>query len=189
MLSAPTDLVMLAVQWGVVFGVCLIAAGWDLTQRRIPNMLVLPVFFAGLAWGYYLGGWSGLGGAFIGSIMLMVPYVLLFALAGGGAGDAKLMAAIGAWLGIINGLLALAAVSIVAVVVGVAVAVRKKKVLQLAFKMGQAARWIASLVGLAGKTSTRFDMDDTESIGTLPYAVVIATGVCLAGVAAIIWQL
>ena len=34
-----------------------------------------------------------------GALLLGIPFVILFLIAGGGAGDAKMMAAIGAWVG------------------------------------------------------------------------------------------
>ena len=189
MLAAITEPAMLTVQWSVVGGVCLIAVMWDLARCRIPNYLVVPVFLGGLAWGAFVGGVGGLGSALAGSILLSVPYVLLFATAGGGAGDAKLMAAIGAWLGVVSGLLALACVSVVAVAVGVAVAVRKRQVAALVMKMSEVARWTAGAVGLTRKEAVKPDLDAAETIGTIPYAVVIAVGVCLAGAVSLLRQI
>ena len=45
-------------------------------------------------------GWDGFVSAFLAGVILALPYVVLFVFAGGGAGDAKLMAAAGAWLGL-----------------------------------------------------------------------------------------
>ena len=42
--------------------------------------------------------------------MLALPFVVLFVLASGGAGDAKMMGAIGTWLGVKGGAIALIAV-------------------------------------------------------------------------------
>ncbi len=189
MFLAMTETATAAVQWGVVLGVCLAAAIWDLARRRVPNYLVVPVFLGGLAWGAFVGGIGGLGSALAGSVLLSVPYVLLFAAAGGGAGDAKLMAAIGAWLGVVSGLLALAGVSVVAVAVGVAVAVRKRKVAALVVKMSEVAWWTAGAVGLTRKEAAKPDLDTADTIGTMPYAVVIAVGVCLAGVVSLLRQI
>lgn len=188
MFSGLTNTATSMVEWGVVLGVCLVAAVWDLTRRRIPNLLVLPVFLGGLTWALSVGGPSGLAGALGGSVVLCIPYVLLFVLAGGGAGDAKLMVAIGAWLGVVNGLIVLATVSLVAVVLGTAISIRKRRLSDLVLKMAQVAWWMAGVLGLAGRVSRKPHLDDSESIGTIPYAVVVAVGVCLAGAATMLWR-
>ncbi len=183
-----TDSTISTVQWGVVLGLCLVAAIWDLTQRRVPNALVLPVFLAGLVWNTWVGGIGGLGSAFVGAVLLSVPYVFLFATVNGGAGDAKLMAAIGAWLGIATGLVALVAVAVVGVVVGVAVAIRKKQMSTVFIKMADIVWWMAGKVGLTRQASPKPELNDGESIGTMPYAVVVALGVCIAGTTCMLWQ-
>ena len=96
------------VQWGVVLCVSLIGAITDLRSGRIPNFLTMPILLAGATWAVWLCGPAGLADALLGCLLLATPYVLLFVFAGGGAGDAKLMGAIGAWLGVVNGLVALA---------------------------------------------------------------------------------
>ncbi len=75
-------------------------AGWlDWRTRRIPNWLTVPTLLAGLAVNTLLFGWagakSGLEGAGLG-LGLLLPFVLARGL---GAGDWKLMGALGALLG------------------------------------------------------------------------------------------
>ncbi len=50
--------------------------------------------------------------ALLAAVVISLPFVILFVFAGGGAGDAKLMAAIGAWLGLSSGVLTLASICI-----------------------------------------------------------------------------
>lgn len=94
------------VQWGVVIGVSLAAAVIDLRSRRIPNLLTVPALVFGLAWCFMLRGTGGLLDSAAGCLVLATPYLVLMML-GGGAGDVKLMAAVGAWLGLHDGLVAL----------------------------------------------------------------------------------
>ena len=65
-------------------------------KGRIPNWLTLPLWLLGLAKAADAGRRAGFVVAALGvSVLLALPYVALCVLAKGGAGDAKLMAAIG----------------------------------------------------------------------------------------------
>src|SRR4051794_147378 len=83
----------------VAVAVVLVAAGFDLATRRIPNVLTFGAALLGIVVHGYVGGWTGaglsLGGWFTG-VALFLP---VFALGGMGAGDIKLLGGIGAWLG------------------------------------------------------------------------------------------
>lgn len=99
------------------------AAVWDIRQRRIPNILTLPVFFAGWIYQAVFHGWSGLGD---GGLGFLVGFGVLFALwmvGGGGGGDVKLMGALSVWLGFRLTLLVMIATTfiVLAVTVGVVV--------------------------------------------------------------------
>lgn len=76
-----------------------IAAAWDLYQFRVPNALIL----AGAAVGFLLQGWAaGAGGVLAASYGLVVGLAILlpgYLMGFTGAGDVKLMAAIGTFLG------------------------------------------------------------------------------------------
>lgn len=80
----------------------------DLSSRRVPNVLVALMFAAGIAAQVTAastvgdGLRAGLGGAGVGLLMLLPFYVL----GGMGAGDVKLLAATGAFLGLPGALLA-----------------------------------------------------------------------------------
>ena len=78
---------------------CLAACVCDLRTRRIPNVLTfgtagLGVVFHGLA-----GGLGAVGGSFAGWLLGAALLVPLFWLGGMGAGDVKLLAPLGAWVG------------------------------------------------------------------------------------------
>ena len=115
------------IQWGIVIGASLVAAVFDLRQRRIPNALTLPLVVTGLAYALLSEGMGGLGEALAACVLVSLPYVLLFVFAGGGAGDAKMMGAIGTWLGLRAGCVALVAVAVVGAVFGLANIVAKRQ--------------------------------------------------------------
>ncbi len=71
----------------------------DLWRRRIPNWLTLPFLAAGIAVCGWQHGWHGIGRSLAGAALGLGIYGLLFVLGGMGAGDVKLAAATGAWIG------------------------------------------------------------------------------------------
>lgn len=83
----------------IVTTTCLACAISDIRTFRVANAWTLPLLATGLLFHLAVGGWSGLGrsaaGAGFGFLVLIVPY----ALGGMGAGDVKLLAGVGAWLG------------------------------------------------------------------------------------------
>ena len=91
----PTDLLPLA----VVGVATLIAAATDLWKFKVYNLLTLPTLGLGLVGSAWLGGWQGLATSLLGAGLGFGLLVVFFALGGVGAGDVKLLAAVGAWLG------------------------------------------------------------------------------------------
>lgn len=76
-----------------------VAAGWDLHERRIPNRLTLPVFFAGWIYQIAFHGWAGLADAAAGFAVGFGILFVLWYIGGGGGGDVKLMGALSVWMG------------------------------------------------------------------------------------------
>ncbi len=84
---------------GVVLVIAGVAAAWDLGTRRIPNALTFGAAIAAILAHLFAGGWSAAGMAIAGWIVGVAAFFPFFALGGLGAGDIKLLGAIGAWLG------------------------------------------------------------------------------------------
>jgi prepilin peptidase CpaA len=84
---------------GVVVLVAAVGCAIDLRTRRIPNVLTFGAAVAALAFSLatrgLAGGLESLVGFLVGAALMLVP----FALGGMGAGDVKLLGALGAWLG------------------------------------------------------------------------------------------
>jgi prepilin peptidase CpaA len=76
-----------------------IATFTDLRSRRIPNWLVLPFLLAGLGVSVWQQGWHGMAQSLAGVGLGAVTFGFLCWLGGMGMGDVKLCAAIGAWIG------------------------------------------------------------------------------------------
>src|SRR4051812_43294499 len=76
------------------------AAVYDVRYRRIPNWLSMGGVIAGIAMNSFLyEGWAGMQFALIGMAVGFGAYFVLYMLRAMGAGDVKLMAAIGACIG------------------------------------------------------------------------------------------
>jgi len=76
-----------------------VAAAWDLRTRKIPNVLTFGgSLFAILLHGY-LGGSSAVGLSLAGWAVGVALFFPFFAVGGLGAGDVKLLAAVGACVG------------------------------------------------------------------------------------------
>ncbi len=93
------DFSILHLPWILAVILAIIAGLGDLRTRKIPNRLTVPALLIGIAVNVLLSGWHGLAlsleGAGIG-LGLLLPVVLLRGL---GAGDWKLMGALGAMVG------------------------------------------------------------------------------------------
>jgi prepilin peptidase CpaA len=80
-------------------GVLLLAAIYDRRSHRIPNLLTYPTMVTGLAYHCLTSGLDGFlfsaGGLALGIGILILPYLM----GAMGAGDAKLMGAVGSVLG------------------------------------------------------------------------------------------
>ena len=72
---------------------------FDARERKIPNKITFTGILIGLAFNLITGGWTGLlqsiGGMLAGLAIFFLPFVM----GGMGAGDVKLMGAIGALMG------------------------------------------------------------------------------------------
>jgi prepilin peptidase CpaA len=75
------------------------AAVIDGRSLRVPNWLTLHFAFGGWAYAYWLGGAPLLGWSLAGAAVGLACLMPLYAIGGMGAGDVKLMAGVGAWIG------------------------------------------------------------------------------------------
>lgn len=72
----------------------------DVRARRIPNWLTYGSLITGLGFRCYWEGWHGLAQGAEGMLAGGGVFFLFFLVRGMGAGDVKLMAAVGAWVGV-----------------------------------------------------------------------------------------
>ena len=75
------------------------AAASDVSSRRIPNWLTFSLALSGLLQGLTTGAPVGFGGAVLGLLVGFSLTFVYYALGAMCAGDVKLLAGVGAWLG------------------------------------------------------------------------------------------
>ena len=119
----------------------ILLASWiDYSQRRVPNWLNLALIIMGLAVQAWFFGWSGVGTGALGLLtgfgLLIVPWMMH----GMGAGDVKLMAAIGVWLGPLLTLYSFALGAMIGGVVAVAMILSTGR-LRMAGRPASARAW------------------------------------------------
>ena len=116
--------------WHVkLVSIVLIVAAWiDGRELRVPNWITFPMILAGLVYSTSVGGFGGLGAGVLGMCVGLLTLLPLYAVGGMGAGDVKLMAGIGAWLGWEITLAAFAVSVIVGAVMAVIMVLWKKSV-------------------------------------------------------------
>jgi prepilin peptidase CpaA len=83
----------------VALAVAFVACVTDVQSRRIPNVLTFGAAAVAVVVHGLVGGLSGLGASVGGWLLGVALFLPFFALGGMGAGDVKLLAALGAWLG------------------------------------------------------------------------------------------
>lgn len=174
--------------WLVVITTSLVAAVFDVRQRRIPNLLTLPALAAGLAWSSYRGGLEAFGWALGAALLLALPYVVLFAAGMGGAGDAKLMGALGAWLGWPYGFYLLGGVAVSGAVLGVVYALLRRRGLQTLRNlagMTLTLPWVALGPGTLRQRAEVFPTG--RAMTRMPYGVAIFVGSCVTAGGVWLW--
>jgi len=163
----------MALVGGFVFTtILIIAAIGDLRTRRIPNRLVAALALAGIVFSVarapIVPGFLQAGGGLLAGLACWLPFYLLGWL---GAGDVKLYAAAGAWLGPAKA------------IEGALVGALFGAVLALIWMMkSQGVKEAAQTLGMAAATPEMLAQSTGQGKrSTLPYGVAIAFGAIWAG--------
>ncbi len=84
----------------VVTVTLVVAAVIDGYKLKVPNWLTLPMIASGWLVNVALFGWEGLGWSVAGTAVGLALLLPAYAIGGMGAGDVKLLAGVGAWVGV-----------------------------------------------------------------------------------------
>jgi prepilin peptidase CpaA len=161
--------------YGGLIIILVIASITDLSQRRIPNLLTLPAIVAALLAYCLLGGLEGflfsLRGLGLGFAVFLIPYFM----GGMGAGDVKLMAAVGAVLGFSHTLTAFLFIAVCGGVIALGMMAARRTVKQTLSKI-----FVSFIYLGAHKDASLLKVDKSKPAPDgIPYAVAIAGGVFL----------
>lgn len=158
----------------VAFTAVLIAAAWcDYRQRRIPNALTVAALATGLVLRGILG-WPALVDGLVGALLafvLTLPFLMLGVL---GGGDAKLLMAIGAFMGPRDFLRAGILIAIIGGIMGVIDAGRRRALLPVLYNCGEIVKHWATL----GRHGANRSFASVGAL-TIPYGIAIAAGALL----------
>ena len=83
----------------LVTAILIVAAVIDGIQLKVPNWITFPMIVSGWIFGAAYFGWAGLGWSLVGTVVGLCLLMPAYAIGGMGAGDVKLLAGVGAWVG------------------------------------------------------------------------------------------
>lgn len=155
-----------------------LAAAHDIKARKIPNWIPVTGFALGFLLNGLLEGWAGAGRAATGFAVAFALYFTFYLLHAMGAGDVKLMGAIGALTGLHFWLLLFAITSVVGAILGLSLAATKGRVRSTLWNTAYIARELLS-ARAPWLSKEQLDVKNPASL-RLPHAVTIAIAVVIA---------
>ncbi|MGQ7935202.1 A24 family peptidase [Paraburkholderia sp. D1E] len=160
-----------------VITLALFAALWDIQTRRIPNWLVATGLIVAIPVQWFTqGGIDGmqtwLGGTLVGGAMFLPGYAMRLM----GAGDVKLMAAIGAFCGAYGAFEISLATCVIGGIGSLAILLRRQ---QMRVGLSRVAALLMSCTTPGYGAKQRQGDVATSSTGSMPYGVAIAIGSAL----------
>jgi prepilin peptidase CpaA len=159
--------------------VAVVAGIYDWKYRRIPNWLTLAGLVAGFSFHCYLGGWAGLLFAAKGFGLAALIYFVMYLLRGMGAGDVKLMAALGSIAGPMSWLVLFLATSILGAVVAVCMTLAYGRFYSTLWNVAQIVKELA-LFRAPYKKQPQLDLHHKAAIRAPHGTIIAATAVLLA---------
>ena len=158
--------------------VVLIVAAWiDGKELRVPNWITFPMILSGWVFNMAVGGWEGLGLSLLGTAVGLGLLLPAYAIGGMGAGDVKLLAGVGAWVGSGATFYAFCLSAIVGGVIAVAMVVCRRSWTRHKNQFLMILNEIAT-VGSPSELAT-IAAERKSSMLLLPYGIPIAIGTIL----------
>jgi len=151
-------------------GICVAV---DMRTRRIPNVVSGPALLAGVLVNAFYFGLPGLWGSVLGATLTMAALLWPFAMGGIGAGDVKMMGAVGAFLG---ARLALAGMLTGMLLGGLIMAAHLLRIGRLGEKLAATGRMFMVAAATRSVTPLRVSASEPDAV-SLPYSLPLALGI------------
>ena len=148
----------------------LAAAVFDVRRRRIPNALTVSGFVVAIALRFVAGPGAGIDGL-TGAVLAFVLCLPFFVLGVLGGGDAKLLMAVGAFMGPRDLLMAMLLIASIGGIIAVLDAARRGILLPVLYNCGDILKSWATL----GRRGSNRSLA-TDGALAIPYGVAIAMG-------------
>ncbi len=159
-----------------LIAVVLTAGFYDWRFRRIPNWLSLSGLVLGLGLNFLFFSWHGFESVFLGVGTALLVYVPLYCLRGMGAGDVKIMAAVGAITGPRDWLIIFLVTALAGGLVSLAVVLYKRRLVHTLLNLSVLTSELLHLRRPA-EIDPELDVKNAAAL-RLPHALPIALG-CL----------
>jgi prepilin peptidase CpaA len=153
----------------------ILAAGFDVKSRRIPNFITGPAILAGLLLHSLYDGWHGLLSSLAAGLLCGVVFLVFYLAGGMGAGDVKLIAAVGCLAGLSNSASVLVITALAGGVMAIVFALLRGQLKSTLFNVGKLATHHKNL-GLTPHPEINVRNASTLR---LPYGLAIAAGSCI----------
>jgi prepilin peptidase CpaA len=162
------DLVLLS----TALALAVAAAAIDVEQRRIPNSLTYPGIILGVLLRGLLLGWEGAASALAGCVLAGGIFLLFYVVHAMGAGDVKLVAALGSLLGPPDAVVMLLATAICGGMLALVYALYRKRIRATFANVATALQFHAAS-GLSAHPD--LNLDNPVAL-RMPYGLAIAAG-------------
>jgi prepilin peptidase CpaA len=154
-----------------------VAAVIDGKKLKVPNYITFPMIISGWVFNTAVYGWEGLGMSLLGTVVGLGLLLPAYAIGGMGAGDVKLLAGVGAWVGGTVTFYAFCVSAIVGGVIAVAMVVCRRGWTKHKNQFLMILNEIAT-VGSPSELAT-IAAERKSSMMLLPYGIPIAIGTIL----------
>ena len=168
-----TSELVLVVCWAVsvTLVVAAVIDGWKL---KVPNWITFPMIVGGWIASGAVFGWSGLGWSLVGTAVGLGLLLPAYAIGGMGAGDVKLLAGVGAWVGATHTFWAFLVSAIVGGLIAVGMVIYRRSWWQHYYEFW---RILSEIVVVRDPNRLAVSAAERKSSMTLlPYGIPIAIG-------------
>lgn len=145
----------------------------DVASRRIPNKLTYLGMLTGIAGRFALDGWHGLGSAIAGGLVGGGAFLIFFLLHAMGAGDVKLITAVGCFVGPSAAIEIVLASAIAGGILAIFFALWQGRLRTVLHNAGDLIKFHAAV---GAEVHPTLNLSNPQSV-RLPYGIAIAAGV------------